>query len=138
MYDSEGMTCQQCREVVSATLDGEAGPAERAAADAHLAGCAACRAYEGSARWLGRLARVGPAEPVPDLADGLLRTLGISEPRSAAVAVAAPELTCLPGGCCGDGPADAGDGARSACGCLATCGCGCQDGAPCRCGTKAA
>ena len=136
MYDSEGMTCQQCREVVSASLDGEAGAEERAVADAHLAGCAVCRAYEVEARSVGRLARVRPAEHVPDIAGVLLASLGIVE-RGPQRVPAAPELSCLPGGCCDSALADPGE-AGSVCGCLATCGCGCQDGAPCRCGIRAA
>lgn len=144
MYDSEGMTCQQCREVVSASLDGEGGATERSIADAHLAGCAACRAYEVDARRVARLIRVRPAEHVPDVAGPLLASLGIAERESQRVAAAdpaAPGLTCLPGGCCGGGPVEKSAEVRAAgpaCGCLATCGCGCQDGAPCRCGVRAA
>lgn len=144
MYDSEGMTCQQCREVVSASLDEEAGAAERAAADAHLAGCVVCRAYEVDARSVDRLTRVRPAEQLPDIAGDLLASLGIAERQQERVP-AAPELSCLPGGCCGSAPTGAPTDAptdpltdlgtaASVCGCLATCGCGCQDGAPCGCG----
>ena len=41
------MTCGQCRENLSAYADGELSPAEKISADAHLAGCAACRAELG-------------------------------------------------------------------------------------------
>ncbi|MBC3191141.1 zf-HC2 domain-containing protein [Pseudonocardia sp. C8] len=131
------MTCQQCREVVSASLDGEAGAADRAAAAAHLEGCPACRAYAEGAERVGRLARVGPAEQVPDIAGALLASLGISAPEPVDAPPAPPALSCLPGGCCGSASADTAT-TRSACGCPSTCGCGCQDGAPCRCGTRAA
>ena len=140
MYDSDGMTCQQCREVVSASLDGEADTGDRSAADAHLAECPTCRAWATGAERLGRLARVRPAEDVPDVAGPLLASLGIAAPERAGAVPEPPELSCLPGGCCGDAPAgEVPDwSARPACGCLASCGCGCQDGAPCRCGVRAA
>ncbi|WP_075300816.1 MULTISPECIES: zf-HC2 domain-containing protein [unclassified Pseudonocardia] len=140
MYDSDGIDCQLCREVVSAALDGEAAPEERAAADVHLDGCPACRTYAAGAERVTRLTRVRPAEEVPDIAAAVLSALGVDDPDTVAVPSARPDLTCLAGGCCGgDVVADVVPGAeRSACGCLASCGCGCQGGAPCRCGTKAA
>jgi anti-sigma factor RsiW len=138
VYDSEGMDCQQCREVVSAALDGEAAPEERAAADVHLGGCPACRTYAAGADRVTRLTRVRPAEEVPDVAAAVLSALGVDHPGAVAVPPARPELTCLAGGCCGADTDVVAGVARSACGCLASCGCGCQDGAPCRCGTKAA
>ncbi|ANY08500.1 zf-HC2 domain-containing protein [Pseudonocardia sp. HH130630-07] len=131
------MDCQECREVLSAALDGEAAPAERAAAGAHAAGCPDCSRYAADADRVTRLARVGPAEQMPDVAGTVLAALGVTEPAPAPAPVEQPVLTCVSGGCCDAadaGPAPAG----SACGCLASCGCGCQEGAPCRCGTRAA
>lgn len=138
MYDSEGMDCQQCREVVSADLDGQAAAGERVAADAHVAECPACRRYAAGADRVTRLARVRPAEDVPDIAASVLATLGIAEPAVVAAPAGRPELTCLPGGCCGSTAAEPSDVPRTACGCRSSCGCGCQDGAPCRCGTAVA
>jgi predicted anti-sigma-YlaC factor YlaD len=66
------MRCEECREAVSARLDGEASELDAAAADAHLVGCAECRAFEGSATALHRSLRVRPAEPVPDLTAAIL------------------------------------------------------------------
>ncbi|BBG01003.1 putative zinc finger protein [Pseudonocardia autotrophica] len=139
MYDSEGMDCQQCRDVVSASLDGEATADEQAGADAHLLGCDACRRYAASADRVTRLSRVRPAGDVPDVVTPLLASLGIVEPDPPEpVAPAVPELTCHSGGCCATPQPEAAAAPRSACGCPATCGCGCQQGSACRCSTRAA
>ena len=37
------MTCADCRDLLPLHLYGDLSDADRAAADAHLAGCAACR-----------------------------------------------------------------------------------------------
>ena len=139
VYDSDGMDCQGYREVLSARLDGEAGDDERAAAEDHLAGCASCRAFADGADRLGRLARVGPADSVPDLTDRVLAALGVSAPAPAPPLPAVPRLSCLDGGCCSGSAGRAPVGAAtSACGCASTCGCGCQQGAPCRCAVRVA
>ncbi|MEJ2888063.1 zf-HC2 domain-containing protein [Actinomycetospora aeridis] len=69
--DQHGMAsssdCDTCREAVSAALDGEAGPEERARVDAHLAGCAACRAWQRDAEAVTRRARTGVVVGGPDL-----------------------------------------------------------------------
>ncbi|HEY4421342.1 MAG TPA: hypothetical protein VGN22_17590 [Pseudonocardia sp.] len=69
------LDCRQCREAVSARLDGEDPPggvagAERA--EAHLSTCSACRAFVDDAAHITRLARIRPVEDVVDLAPGLL------------------------------------------------------------------
>ncbi|GAA4737332.1 zf-HC2 domain-containing protein [Phytohabitans rumicis] len=51
------MGCEHFREALSARLDGEDDPAERAATDAHLAGCAACRQWFDAAAAVTRLVR---------------------------------------------------------------------------------
>src|SRR5262245_15855613 len=64
------MGCEQIREILSAQLDGEELPGEAAAADAHLAGCAACRRWLDDAAAVTRLARVGVAQAdagIPDV-----------------------------------------------------------------------
>lgn len=61
------MTCAQCREEISADLDGESDADGRAALEAHLAGCAACRRWQASAAVVTRSARTAPADPGPDL-----------------------------------------------------------------------
>ena len=60
------------REVVSAELDGEATPAESAALEEHLAGCAACRLWAEQAAVVTRRARTRPAEAAPDLVGTVL------------------------------------------------------------------
>lgn len=59
--------------MLSAQLDGEEDPAERAAAEEHLAGCAACRSWFEQAAMVNRLTRT--AVPVPDLGDRILASL---------------------------------------------------------------
>jgi predicted anti-sigma-YlaC factor YlaD len=63
------MRCDDCREALSARMDGEDLPPGLAAAavDVHIAGCGACQAWEASAVRLTRALRVEAAEPMPDL-----------------------------------------------------------------------
>lgn len=61
------MRCEQCREVVSARLDGEATETDDRGVEVHLARCGACRGFEARAAELHRATRVRAAEPVPDL-----------------------------------------------------------------------
>lgn len=64
--------CDTCREALSARVDGEEEPAPAAETDAHLAGCASCRAWQARATVLTRSLRLRPATPTPDLADAVL------------------------------------------------------------------
>lgn len=67
-HDAEDLLdCRDARDLVSAAADGETSTNERRRLQAHLAGCAACRAYDEHVHRLDRLVRVRPAEPVPDL-----------------------------------------------------------------------
>jgi predicted anti-sigma-YlaC factor YlaD len=66
--------CQYFREHLSADLDGEVGPtgpgdgaAALAAAQRHLAGCAACTRWFADVTRINRLVRTAPAEPGPGL-----------------------------------------------------------------------
>jgi predicted anti-sigma-YlaC factor YlaD len=59
--------------MLSAQLDGEDDPADRAAVDEHLAGCAGCQAWFDRAALVNRLTRT--AVPVPDLGDRILAAL---------------------------------------------------------------
>ncbi|MGH3779210.1 MAG: zf-HC2 domain-containing protein [Pseudonocardiaceae bacterium] len=61
------MDCTECREALSACLDGEANVAESRAVDAHLAICAACRWFGDEAARVTRLARAAVTTQVPDL-----------------------------------------------------------------------
>jgi predicted anti-sigma-YlaC factor YlaD len=75
------MRCEDCREAISARLDGEeltdVEPAADldAAVDEHLDDCAECREFAERAARITRLARIRPAEPTPDLLPGILAAL---------------------------------------------------------------
>lgn len=75
------MECLTCRESLSARLDGEPEPAPAARVDAHLVTCGACQAWLRRAEDLGRLLRVRPAVPVPDLTEAILAAAPMIEPR---------------------------------------------------------
>jgi predicted anti-sigma-YlaC factor YlaD len=66
------MDCDTHRELLSAGLDGETTALEQEAADTHLASCAACTTWFAAAVSVTRSARVGPADPVPDLTAAIL------------------------------------------------------------------
>ncbi|WP_412738746.1 zf-HC2 domain-containing protein [Krasilnikovia sp. MM14-A1259] len=66
------MACERWREMLSAQLDGEDDPADRARVDEHLAGCAGCRRWLDDAAAVNRLTRTGAAVGVPDLSAAIL------------------------------------------------------------------
>ncbi|WP_410570189.1 zf-HC2 domain-containing protein [Amycolatopsis sp. cmx-4-61] len=63
------MRCEDCREALSARLDGETEPASP---DEHLASCAECREWLAGAERLRRTMLLRPAPPVPDLTAAIL------------------------------------------------------------------
>ncbi|MGH3833602.1 MAG: zf-HC2 domain-containing protein [Pseudonocardiaceae bacterium] len=69
------MDCAQCREALSAQLDGEESAAERDAIEEHLTSCAACRWFSDQAARVTRLARIAVATQEPDVTAALTRTL---------------------------------------------------------------
>lgn len=69
------MYCTECREAISAELDGEGGAAERGVIDAHLATCVACRWFADEAAHVTRLARTAIATQESDIALKLMCTL---------------------------------------------------------------
>jgi len=73
--DCTGVDCAQCREALSARLDGEESAAERGAIDAHLVSCAACRRFADAAARVTRLARTDVAIQAPDVASALMSTI---------------------------------------------------------------
>ncbi|WP_410672553.1 hypothetical protein [Amycolatopsis sp. cmx-4-68] len=86
--------CEECREGLSARLDGEAEPVP---VDRHLESCAACREWFAEAGRLRRAMLLRPAPPVPDLTAAILeRTPAPSGegwgPRIALAAVAIAQL----------------------------------------------
>jgi len=66
------MRCADCRNTISARLDGEERSDEAAAADVHLAGCPECRRFAERAAHVTRLTRTRIAEPGPDLVAAVL------------------------------------------------------------------
>lgn len=74
--------CAQNRELISALLDGELSPDERAVLANHLAGCAECRALLDSYRAIGASIRVLPAaQPPADLTNAIYAATVDAEPR---------------------------------------------------------
>ena len=69
------MGCERWREMLSAQLDGEDDPADRAGVDEHLAGCAGCRQWLDRAATVNRLTRTGPVAEVPDLTAAIMAAL---------------------------------------------------------------
>jgi predicted anti-sigma-YlaC factor YlaD len=61
--------CVDCQDELSARLDAEDDPRQRAAVDAHLASCAECQQWFDDAARVTRLARTSVAQPTPDLAE---------------------------------------------------------------------
>jgi predicted anti-sigma-YlaC factor YlaD len=64
--------CAQCREALSARLDGEDDAGERAEVDAHLAGCAECARWLERASVVNRMARMSTVAPGPGISDEVL------------------------------------------------------------------
>jgi periplasmic copper chaperone A len=69
------MDCANCREVLSAALDHEAGPSELADASAHVAACRACDAHRSRLEAFHRRVRLRPGELVPDRTAAILSAL---------------------------------------------------------------
>jgi predicted anti-sigma-YlaC factor YlaD len=64
--------CTQCKEALSARLDGEESAAPGCTIDAHLATCAACRRFADEAARVTRLARTAVATQDPDVVETVL------------------------------------------------------------------
>ena len=84
------MTCTQTRIAISALIDGEDPGVPADQAQAHLVGCAACRAWRQSAEEMTRAVRVQSVD-VPDLTERVLAAvaadpeIGSAASRAAAV-----------------------------------------------------
>jgi predicted anti-sigma-YlaC factor YlaD len=74
------MTCVWCREALSALLDGEDRPGERARVDAHLQQCPDCQRYSYRAARVTRLARTEPDAPLPDLIPSVMPSVRPARP----------------------------------------------------------
>ncbi|MFV2103931.1 zf-HC2 domain-containing protein [Micromonospora sp. LOL_024] len=75
------MGCEQWREMLSAQLDGEETPAERPAADEHLAACGDCQGWYERAAAVTRRARLTLTGPGVDLTETVLAALPSAPPR---------------------------------------------------------
>jgi predicted anti-sigma-YlaC factor YlaD len=64
--------CEDCREALSARLDGEAEPMPARAVDRHVSTCADCRSWLVRAERLHRSLLLSAAPPVPDLTEAIL------------------------------------------------------------------
>jgi predicted anti-sigma-YlaC factor YlaD len=89
------MRCEQCREALSARLDGEESPEGAAATDAHLRECGECRRWLDDATRLTRLARMSVVTTVPAIGDEVLAA--IPEPAGPTSAGAGPARARLAG-----------------------------------------
>lgn len=77
------MGCEQALEAISAALDGELSPAERAELEAHLSGCPDCRALAEDLRVLTAALDRTEAAPPPGLAAGVMERVAAVTPISA-------------------------------------------------------
>jgi len=68
----ESMHCALARELVSARVDDELGPADERRLDHHLNGCVACTGYAEQVALLSRTTRLRPVERRLDLTDRIL------------------------------------------------------------------
>jgi cytochrome oxidase Cu insertion factor (SCO1/SenC/PrrC family)/predicted anti-sigma-YlaC factor YlaD/thiol-disulfide isomerase/thioredoxin len=69
------------REAISALLDGEPPITDPALLEAHLAGCAGCRAWRERAHEVTRRTRLGSAEPAPLADPAVIRALAAADRR---------------------------------------------------------
>lgn len=66
------MDCEQALEAISAALDGELSPVERAQLEEHLSVCQSCRALAEDFRVLSAALDAAGAAPPPELATGVM------------------------------------------------------------------
>jgi hypothetical protein len=80
------MNHEQAQLVLSSRMDGERVVAHEAdAATAHAAGCSECRAFADRSARVRSAVRIRPAEPVPDLVDGIMAAVAVERSRPAAI-----------------------------------------------------
>jgi predicted anti-sigma-YlaC factor YlaD len=114
------MTCDAWRDALSALADGEDPGLDRRLVDAHVARCAACRAFADNAHTVRRAYAVGEAGPMPDLSARVSRLDRIADRASrwgwvrALLAIVAVQVIVLsfPGLVLGDEPSTSEHGAR--------------------------
>lgn len=77
------MNCDQALEAISAALDGELSPGERAALSKHLLSCQSCRELAEDLRVLTDLLEDSDQAPPPELAPSVRKAVAGKETRSA-------------------------------------------------------
>lgn len=82
------MSCSELRESLSARIDGEEPEVPGDVLDRHLAGCAACRAWQDQAITLRRQTLIREAPRVPDLTARILADVPAPRPQPWALRVA--------------------------------------------------
>jgi predicted anti-sigma-YlaC factor YlaD len=70
------VTCEDCRDSVSARLDGEDTGVPAEAVDRHLTACRTCRRFAARVQALGEMVPV-PHEPAPDRSAAILAAIGL-------------------------------------------------------------
>ncbi|MGH3548728.1 MAG: zf-HC2 domain-containing protein, partial [Pseudonocardiaceae bacterium] len=88
------MDCTQCREAVSARLDGEETAAERDTVDAHLASCAACRWFGDEAARVTKLARAAAGTTQDATAEPVFTIDGLATVRQVLTELDRVSTTC--------------------------------------------
>lgn len=71
--------CEHWFEAISALADGEDPGVDEHLVEAHLAGCAACRAYSEQFERLRRVARVESARPMADLSGRIVKAAALAD-----------------------------------------------------------
>jgi hypothetical protein len=79
--------CTQCREALSARLDGEDSPTESTAVDAHLATCLGCPQFGDDAAQITTLVRSTTATPAPDISGKVGKVLSTADGLGTVLAV---------------------------------------------------
>ncbi|HWD25081.1 MAG TPA: zf-HC2 domain-containing protein [Acidimicrobiales bacterium] len=83
-------SCELVREALSAGIDDEEMPVAAAAVESHLRHCADCRDFGANAASVARRLRLRLIEPVPELADQILKSLA-GEPPTPLITTAGGE-----------------------------------------------
>jgi predicted anti-sigma-YlaC factor YlaD len=94
--DNRGVECEQAREAVSATLDGEPPPVEYTEVESHLAGCASCRAWVEAAHRVTRHARLDQVGTGPDRTGRIVAAV-LADRRPARIGLTRLGLAALAG-----------------------------------------
>jgi predicted anti-sigma-YlaC factor YlaD len=73
---SHDVTCEECRDAISARLDGEDPGVAADAVDRHLTTCRTCHRFAARVQALGEMVPV-PQEPAPDRSAAILAAIGV-------------------------------------------------------------